>query len=94
MNLERIPPPEYPEGILSVDIRFCCPSCNRRLQIDIHAAGFETECKRCGTIIQVPVVPETVRRVALKEDLHPRTGGTTLTREEIAYLTEDTQSYP
>ena len=87
-------PSPYPEGVLSVDIRFLCPSCGCKLRIDALAAGYRAVCAQCGITIKVPPVPDAVI-ASLRNQPDSGSADETrviLTREEIAFLTEETGS--
>ncbi len=88
---EAQPNRSYPENVLSVDIRFPCAECGKKLQIDIHAAGNRVNCVHCKTRITVPEIPKCVSELVWDgPDAGPAPkGGLFLTEEEIAFLTQE-----
>lgn len=44
-----------PEGVLlSVDIRFRCPLCAKKLAVEAHHEGARASCPRCHKVIRIP----------------------------------------
>ena len=86
-------PPSTPVGeLLSIDVRFLCPCCGKRLAIDASRAGAKAECPECKHEITVPLPPQMIHMpmLAAEEELPSGMPGkipaTVLTDEEIAFF--------
>jgi hypothetical protein len=82
--------------VLSAELRFVCPECKGKLRIDAGASGQPTSCVRCNKTIQVPALPEWVRRVAATRPSDVPAAADALktailTAEEIEFLTSPAQ---
>ena len=42
-------------------IRFRCPHCERKLEVDARGAGRQVPCPECGRAVEIPVRAQTVR---------------------------------
>jgi DNA-directed RNA polymerase subunit RPC12/RpoP len=62
-----------PKGILSVEIKFLCNGCGRKLQVDARWQDHAVSCPNCQTTVSVPVWSRQARP-------------TTLTAEEMDFL--------
>jgi transcription elongation factor Elf1 len=44
----------FPRGVLALDLKFLCPSCNTKLAIDARWEGTAVTCPTCRNTAQVP----------------------------------------
>jgi len=86
-------PPSTPVGeLISIDVRFLCPCCGKRLATDSSHAGARAECPECKQEILVPLPPRMIHMQMLtaEEELSSampgRVPATVLTDEEIAFF--------
>jgi DNA-directed RNA polymerase subunit RPC12/RpoP len=73
----------YPEGVLSVDLRFVCADCGRKIQVDVRASGVVLDCPHCDSTIRVPEITYTLQQIiGDSRSASPPN----LTEEEVAFL--------
>jgi hypothetical protein len=80
----------YPPDIISVEVKFPCPECGKRLEMDAWSAGKAGFCPLCSTEIQCPSLsflivsrPETAQAPKANAARIPLIH---LSREEIEFL--------
>jgi len=86
-------PPSTPVGqLLSIDVRFLCPYCGKRLATDSSRAGARAECPECKHEILVPSPPKMIHMQMLTAEeerssaMPDQVPATVLTDEEIAFF--------
>jgi len=50
--------------VLSVDLRFRCPHCSQRLQVDVRSAREMFQCPRCASSMRIPSVTRALRALS------------------------------
>lgn len=55
------------------NIRFRCPHCSRKLEVDPRGAGRKVPCPECGAPVDIPARAQTVRLVSKAGDDEPST---------------------
>lgn len=80
-------PPVFSPEIISVEITFLCPGCNRSLLADARWGGKPFTCPKCDATGKVP---NWTRAKAPPDADTPKViSAPTLSPEEIAFLSED-----
>ena len=47
--------PVLPRGILAVDIKILCETCDTKIRLDARLEGYEIQCPKCATVMRVPM---------------------------------------
>lgn len=76
----------YPTAIFSVDIKFPCPKCKARLDVDARNAGVEGACPACGQKIVCPQLPAFLLNQNPRPEADVETKVIRLTAEELDFL--------
>jgi peptide subunit release factor 1 (eRF1) len=77
-----------PRGILALEVKFLCPDCNVKLQIDARLEGQTVNCPKCQHEICVPhwsAAPVT------RKHQQPATPTAELSEAEIEFLSGPTE---
>jgi Zn finger protein HypA/HybF involved in hydrogenase expression len=53
--------------VLSIDLRFRCPHCSQRIQVDVRSARELFECPRCAGKLQIPGVTYALKALSANE---------------------------
>jgi predicted RNA-binding Zn-ribbon protein involved in translation (DUF1610 family) len=66
-------------GVVELEVKFRCTSCGVKLGIDARCEGRKIQCPKCKCVMQVPIW----------SDQRDRASGVTLTADEVAFLSDD-----